>query len=60
MTSLRTLCFVEREPIHSCVLLDEGVGFSGVRQKRAAIVGQGFAEGSGMGGGLIERDLVRL
>ncbi len=48
--SLSTLCFIERELIHRCVLLNKGVGFSGVRQKRAAIVDSGVAEGNGVGG----------
>ncbi len=38
MANLRTLCFVEREPIPSCVFLNEGVGFFGARQERADII----------------------
>ncbi len=35
---------------HSCILLNEGVGFPGVRQERTAVVDKGLAEGSGVGG----------
>ncbi len=56
MASSSTLCFVERESIHSCILLNEGVGFPGVGQKRAAVVDKGFAVGSGVG----ESDLMRF
>ncbi len=39
-SAFRTLCFIEREPIHSCVLLNAGVDFSDLRQKRSTIVDQ--------------------
>ncbi len=38
VASLKRLIFVQREPIHSCVLLNEGVGFPSVRLKHAAVV----------------------
>ncbi len=38
VASLRTLCFAERESVQSCILLNEGVGFPGVRQERTAVV----------------------
>ncbi len=42
------LCFVERESIHSCLLLKD------VRQKRTAVVDKGITEGFGWVGVTLE------
>ncbi len=38
------------EPVHSCLLLYEGVGLPGVRKKCSAIVVEEFVKGCEMGG----------
>ncbi len=38
LASLSTLCFGEWGPVLSCISLKGGVGFSGVRQRCAAVV----------------------